>query len=411
MHEKLEKLEKLKKLFDDGIISEEEYSDLKKDLISNGSSLSGISIEKAQPVNCSSCGAANQMPSDKKSMYCAYCGGIIERKTQISEPIKTESPLKSKPKISKRKTKITSKKREGSVGAMHWTGDYSTKRRVDGGFEMYDGLSWKFVPDEIEEEEEVINEGGELNLKNRGLTSLKEIVVWFSDNELSEIKRMDLTGNHIKDFEGINSFSNLTELDLSSNDINVLPTENQLSNKIHNIILKNNPIAKQVVDKNIKKSSKITIIETIPCSKCGCKRTSEEEGSYGNYCWNCYKEKLNKKKSEETIKAMVNDPLLKKAFQIKQPSFFQLLGREMGGDCFIATATMGSYDHPVVVELRLFRDNWILQKSWGYGFVRWYYHYGAMVAKFIEKSFFLKKISYLLIVKPLYIISKRINRK
>jgi hypothetical protein len=81
------------------------------------------------------------------------------------------------------------------------------------------------------------------------------------------------------------------------------------------------------------------------------------------------------------------------------------------GFCFIATATMGSYDHPEVMELRNFRDNWILEKNWGEGFVTWYYHYGSIAAKSIEKSFVLKKICYLLIVKPLYILSKLINTK
>jgi hypothetical protein len=79
------------------------------------------------------------------------------------------------------------------------------------------------------------------------------------------------------------------------------------------------------------------------------------------------------------------------------------------GKCFIATATLGSYEHPEVMELRNFRDNWILEKKWGEGFVAWYYHYGSIAAKSIEKSFVLKKICYLLIVKPLVYLSRIIN--
>ena len=82
-----------------------------------------------------------------------------------------------------------------------------------------------------------------------------------------------------------------------------------------------------------------------------------------------------------------------------------------GGSCFIATAALGSYDHSQVMELRLFRDEWILTKNWGAGFVKWYYHYGAIVAKFIEKSFTLKKLSYLFIVKPLVILSRIVKNK
>jgi hypothetical protein len=80
-------------------------------------------------------------------------------------------------------------------------------------------------------------------------------------------------------------------------------------------------------------------------------------------------------------------------------------------NCFIATAAMGSYDHPLVVDLRRFRDNWILTKSWGHTFVKIYYKYGAMAAKKIEKYFFLKWLVYILVLKPLAFISKKIERK
>lgn len=63
------------------------------------------------------------------------------------------------------------------------------------------------------------------------------------------------------------------------------------------------------------------------------------------------------------------------------------------------------------MELRHFRDGWILEKSWGERFVNWYYHYGAIAAKLIEKSFVLKKLCYLLIVKPLVYLSRIMNHK
>jgi hypothetical protein len=77
--------------------------------------------------------------------------------------------------------------------------------------------------------------------------------------------------------------------------------------------------------------------------------------------------------------------------------------------CFIATATMGDYDHSQVIELRNFRDNWILEKSWGDSFVKWYYQYGSIVAKYIESSFLLKKISYFFIVKPLVYLARMLK--
>jgi len=77
--------------------------------------------------------------------------------------------------------------------------------------------------------------------------------------------------------------------------------------------------------------------------------------------------------------------------------------------CFIATATMGDYDHPVVVDLRTFRDNWLLKRKWGVVCTNWYYIYGSKVAKVIEKSNFYRKITFLFLIKPLHLITKRIR--
>lgn len=76
---------------------------------------------------------------------------------------------------------------------------------------------------------------------------------------------------------------------------------------------------------------------------------------------------------------------------------------EKNGFCFIATAALGDYNHPDVIELRGFRDNWILTKNWGDKFVNWYYHYGAIAAKFIQNNYILKRLTYFLIVKPLVV--------
>jgi len=73
--------------------------------------------------------------------------------------------------------------------------------------------------------------------------------------------------------------------------------------------------------------------------------------------------------------------------------------------CFIATATMGDYNNPLVLDLRYFRDNWLLNKTWGNEFVDWYYRHSPKVANKIEKSVLLKKMTYFIIVKPLHLIT------
>jgi hypothetical protein len=80
-------------------------------------------------------------------------------------------------------------------------------------------------------------------------------------------------------------------------------------------------------------------------------------------------------------------------------------------NCFIATATMGDYNHPIVVDLRNFRDEWLLQRNWGVSFTNWYYEHGPKAANVIEKSTFLKKVVFILIVKPLQIVTKPLIRR
>jgi hypothetical protein len=77
--------------------------------------------------------------------------------------------------------------------------------------------------------------------------------------------------------------------------------------------------------------------------------------------------------------------------------------------CFIATAAMGDYNHPLVVDLRIFRDNWLMKRKWGIKFTNLYYKHGPKAASIIEKSVIFKKLTYLIIVKPLYFIAKKIN--
>ncbi|ESY03815.1 hypothetical protein X753_19800 [Mesorhizobium sp. LNJC399B00] len=68
--------------------------------------------------------------------------------------------------------------------------------------------------------------------------------------------------------------------------------------------------------------------------------------------------------------------------------------------CFVVTATLGDYDHPKVVLLREFRDEWILKKWWGKAFIDTYYRIGPSLASVIKRSTLLRKISFLIVVRP-----------
>ena len=82
---------------------------------------------------------------------------------------------------------------------------------------------------------------------------------------------------------------------------------------------------------------------------------------------------------------------------------------ESKGGCFIATAAMGDYNHPVVMDLRIFRDNWLLKRNWGVKFTSWYYTHGPKAASIINKSLFLRRLTFIIVVKPLQIITKKLK--
>lgn len=74
--------------------------------------------------------------------------------------------------------------------------------------------------------------------------------------------------------------------------------------------------------------------------------------------------------------------------------------------CFIATAVLDDINHPVLVDLRFFRDNWLRKRQWGIKFINWYYKFGPHFARIISKSEFLRKITYFIFIKPLHILTK-----
>lgn len=68
--------------------------------------------------------------------------------------------------------------------------------------------------------------------------------------------------------------------------------------------------------------------------------------------------------------------------------------------CFVVTATMGDENHPHVVTMRNFRDEYLLKRGWGITFVKAYYLHGPKVAHLISKNIVLRYLSYLCIVVP-----------
>lgn len=57
--------------------------------------------------------------------------------------------------------------------------------------------------------------------------------------------------------------------------------------------------------------------------------------------------------------------------------------------CYIATMVYGDYDHPQVLKLRSFRDNYLLKSNLGVKFVKQYYHKSPLLVKRLESKMFI----------------------
>lgn len=77
--------------------------------------------------------------------------------------------------------------------------------------------------------------------------------------------------------------------------------------------------------------------------------------------------------------------------------------------CFIATATLGNINHPILFDLRYFRDNWLSKRNWGKSFTKWYYKNGPRMAKFIAQSSIIRSIVLWIVIKPLHFVAKRLK--
>jgi len=422
----------------------------------------------SETLKCSSCGGSNKLPEGKNSMFCAFCGNAIEKEIKASKNDKESTRvLLEKPTISKPKVEIveTYKKLPGSKEL--------TKERKDNGWEVtysiFDKITTDFFPDK-----KVSKGGGELSLTGKGIKSLEDITHWFTDSELLDVKTLILNGNKLVSLDGIGKFKKVESISITENNIESVEINGILSN-LRSLSLNGNPIktVKQLPEVRSSYGDGIGKVFRLNLSNCGEIEFSElAQKQIANFFIGDINEvniiiddinnsdsinslikfvkndnttpgKLKISSTSETLKGLSWSNVTKSAYEVYTKKYYtdtytcnscgvvitentynskggicaqcenkkSLQLAQKKGNCFIATATMGSYDHPQVMELRNFRDEWILQKKWGEKFVKWYYHYGAIAAKFIEKSFVLKKLSYLLIVKPFVYLSRIVNSK
>ena len=79
--------------------------------------------------------------------------------------------------------------------------------------------------------------------------------------------------------------------------------------------------------------------------------------------------------------------------------------------CFVATTVYNNYNHPVVRDLRQFRDNFLIHKKLGRLFIKLYYKHGPTLAWFVSKNKLRRSIAKIIIVKPMHFIATYIFKK
>lgn len=72
-----------------------------------------------------------------------------------------------------------------------------------------------------------------------------------------------------------------------------------------------------------------------------------------------------------------------------------------GGFCFVATATLHAQDWQELYTLRKFRDEILLPTKSGAAFVRWYYRYGPIMAKWIATRKIIKGLVRSVFILPM----------
>lgn len=83
-----------------------------------------------------------------------------------------------------------------------------------------------------------------------------------------------------------------------------------------------------------------------------------------------------------------------------------MIEKKQPAECFVVTATMGEVDHPTVVMMRRFRDEWLIQRSWGRRCIGHYYRLGPHLARRIAPSWPLRRLAYWFVVLPAASVAK-----
>jgi hypothetical protein len=396
-------------------------------------------------ITCNSCGAQLKITNqNNKYLSCDFCGVVVLNKTLPTDILEIN------------KSEIISSSLLGKPDKIIF---------IDRGINDFNQILKLYSDPQIDSIREVVLRGNNLiSLKKISRFKLNYLDV--SNNDIiiiDDFPRLEeeyysfkyktiregitidlrfnknLTGFETFVLEKINRFSNIDLFELIINGCNSYVYNDLSMINFLNIIDEDGGKVRIIVDVNIKLPQSLLLIGFI--EKNEEIKIDDYEDMHVIKVWELHRvieqkikigngsiKSLDKKKVDQIFKLLKssNEPkaieLAKKLFdindyfakdlinEIKATShYFPNVNQKSNNSCFIATAAMGDYNHPIVMDLRSFRDNWILKHRWGMNFISWYYKHSPKVAKVIEKSIILRKLTYFIIVRPIHFISKIIN--
>lgn len=278
------------------------------------------------------------------------------------------------------------------------------------------------------------DENSEIKHEGRSIENIQEIIDLYSDIEIDNTDTLTLKNNNLKSLKKISRFT-VNDLDVSRNNIICIDELPSTSKRHFYYNFRYNSNLKDISEEVLSYINGKRDIRTVKLYFYGCDSFDVESLSKIDYslilCEPCAYFGISFE-IEPPLNAEMPVLLRELGFKIilsqydleglyiknenerdryvwlleKEKCLEHYSGKEKEG-CFIATATMGNYDHPILIDLRFFRDNWLKKRSWGIKFIDWYYIYGSKAARVIEKSILLKMLSYIFLVKPLHLIIKK----
>lgn len=131
----------------------------------------------------------------------------------------------------------------------------------------------------------------------------------------------------------------------------------------------------------------------------GVKYSDPSSGSGIWYLSDEYESRLRELLQKYAAKVRVSEP----TYVAPDP---KSVAKDSSWACFVVTAAVGDENHPAVLVLRGFRDNVLSTHSAGRAFTRWYFVHGPSLARPIQRSRFIRCVAYWLVVAPAALIAR-----